>query len=323
MPAALERELDELFLEFSPVGLQGSSRLRETLALVDSSAYVDMAVPVASDKPVGSYIKRLIKKSVSWYMGFIVHQVIRFAWAVSRMSHVLVDRLEELEADIADIRVPEMPSWAIPKSDPGSQWWAVPVVGALGGVAGRVVHGECGNGSLVESLVAAGIDAYGVDPDETVIEDVVERGFDVRAATLVDHLELVEPGTVAGFVLTGSVQWMHPNARARLLDLVSSRAADDAVVALQSVAPEAWSSRVSPLTSDLAPGRPLHKETWVHLLAEHGFVASSEIDGGADRRLAPVGREHPEAATINAAIDAVNNALLGPAEYLIVARRAK
>ena len=50
LPAGLERELDELFLEFSPVGLHGRARLRETLALVDGSAYVDMAVPTESQK---------------------------------------------------------------------------------------------------------------------------------------------------------------------------------------------------------------------------------------------------------------------------------
>ena len=36
------------------MGLQGRARLRETLALVDGSAYVDIAVPVDSQKAVGS-----------------------------------------------------------------------------------------------------------------------------------------------------------------------------------------------------------------------------------------------------------------------------
>src|SRR5580692_5211311 len=58
LPAGLEQELDELFLEFSPVGLHGKARLRETLALVDGSAYVDIAVPVDSNKAAGSYVKQ-------------------------------------------------------------------------------------------------------------------------------------------------------------------------------------------------------------------------------------------------------------------------
>jgi hypothetical protein len=106
----LERELDELFLEFSPVGLHGKARLRETLALVDGSAYVDIAVPVESQKAVGGYIKRLIRKSLNWYIGFIVHQIVKFAWAVSRMFHVVVDHIEDLEAAVDSQRTPSCPT---------------------------------------------------------------------------------------------------------------------------------------------------------------------------------------------------------------------
>jgi hypothetical protein len=94
-------ELDELFLEFSPVGLQGRARLRETLSLVDGSAYVDIAVPTASNKAVGSYIKRAVRKGLGWYMNFIVSQIVKFAWSVSRMFHVVVDHIEDLEATVA------------------------------------------------------------------------------------------------------------------------------------------------------------------------------------------------------------------------------
>ena len=109
LPAGLEQELDELFLEFSPVGLQGRARLRETLSLVDGSAYVDIAVPVESQKAVGSYVKRLIRKSMGWYIGFIVHQIVKFAWSVSRMFHVVVDHIEDLEAAVEAQRTPDLP----------------------------------------------------------------------------------------------------------------------------------------------------------------------------------------------------------------------
>jgi hypothetical protein len=106
LPPVLERQLDELFLEFSPVGLQGRARLRETLAPVDGAAYVDIAVPVASNKAIGTYVKRLIRKSLQWYLGFIVHQIVRFAWAVSRMLHLMVDHVEHLEATVDPLRLP-------------------------------------------------------------------------------------------------------------------------------------------------------------------------------------------------------------------------
>ena len=45
--------------------------------------------------------------------------------------------------------------------------------------------------------------------------------------------------------------------------------------------------------------------------------------GGADRRIDHVASANPDAAALNAAIDAVNQSLLGPGEYLLVAVRER
>ena len=321
LPVALERDLDELFLEFSPVGLHGKARLRETLALVDGSAYVDMAVPVESQKAIGSYVKRLIKAGLGWYIGFIVHQIVKFAWSVSRMFHAVVDHVEDLETAVATLQIPELPDSAVPHPDPGPSWWSDEAVSALVGVEGRVLHGDCGNGALLDALIARGVDAYGVDPSETTIEAAVERGLDVRSESVLDHLEVVAPEALAGMVLAGAIQWLHPNQRHRLVTLVASRLAPDGVVVVHSATPESWTAGSSPLISDLAPGRPLHAETWAHLLADHGFRKTGLTYGGDDRRIGRVASTSPEAPAINAAIDVVNSLLLGPGEFLLVAVR--
>ncbi len=323
LPAGLERELDELFLEFAPVGLQGRARLRETLTLVDGSAYVDIAVPVESEKAVGSTVKRLIRKTMDWYIGFIVHQIVKFAWAVSRMFHVVVDHIEDLETAVESQRTPELPDTAVPASDPGSSWWSDRAVVAMAGVTGRVLHAECGNGTLLDLLIAAGVDAYGVDPTESVIEPAVERGLDVRAESIVDHLEVVAEEALSGLVLSGSVQWLHPNQRDRLVTMATSRLALGGVLVVHSATPESWMAGTSHLVSDLAPGRPLHAETWTHLLAQHGFGPAEIVFGGPERRLDHVASSNSDAVAINAAIDTVNQMLLGPAEYLLVAVRER
>ncbi|MGP0109577.1 MAG: class I SAM-dependent methyltransferase [Acidimicrobiales bacterium] len=323
LPAGLERELDELFLEFSPVGLHGRARLRETLALVDGSAYVDTAVPVASQKAVGSYVKRLIRKAIGWYVGFIVHQIVKFAWSVSRMFHVVVDHVEGLEAAVESQRTPELPASAVPVADPGSSWWSGAAVDALAGVGGRVLHAECGNGALLDVLIAGGVDAYGVDPTESVIEPAIDRGLDVRAESVLGHLEVVADEALSGIVLSGSIQWLHPNERDRLEGLVTSRLAIDGVLILHSATPESWTAGSSHLVSDLAPGRPLHAGTWSHLLAQRGFRPTALLYGGEDRRLVQVAPSNADADAINAAIDVVNTLLLGPGEYLLVAVRER
>ncbi len=323
LPAGLEQELDELFLEFSPIGLHGKARLRETLALVDGSAYVDIAVPVESQKAVGSYVKRAIRQSINWYMGFIVHQIVKFAWSVSRMFHVLVDHVEDLEAAVETQRTPGLPASAVDPGNPGSQWWSTEAVRAMAGVEGRVLQADCGNGSLVEALTAVGVDAYGVDADESAIERALERGLDVRAETMLAHLDVVAGEALAGLVLTGSVQWLHPNERDRLVNLAASRLAVDGVLVLHSGTPESWLTANARVLTDLAPGRPLHAETWSYLLAEHGFRRTALTFGGEDRHLEQVASTNPGAAAINATIETVNALLLGPAEYLLVAVRER
>ncbi len=323
LPAGLEQELDELFLEFSPVGLQGRARLRETLSLVDGSAYVDIAVPTSSNKAVGSYVKRAIRKGLGWYMNFVVAQIVKFAWSVSRMFHVVVDHIEDLEATVEANRSPDLPSGLVPATPTGSTWWAPAAVDALVGVSDRVVVGDCGDGSLVEALTAAGVDAYGIDPSDIALEPALDRGADVRAEPVLGHLAVVSDEALGGIVLTGSVQWLRPNERVRLLDLASTRLVVDGILVLHSSSPAAWAATASPVVRDLAPGQPLHPETWAHLLRSRGFTVTATIFGGDDRQLARVGAGAADAAEVNAAIDAINDLLLGPTEYLVVATRER
>ncbi len=323
LPASLERELDELFLEFSPVGLQGKAKMRETLALIDSSAYVDIAVPTASNKAIGVYIKKTIRKMIGWYMRFIADQIIKMFWATSRMSHVLVEHVEDLEADVEAHRTPDLPVDVVVPADLAAAWWAPKAASALSAVGGRVAVGECGTGSLVEALVASGVDAYGLDPSDLALEDAIDRGADLRAESVLDHLGVVADEALAGVVLTGAVERLRPNERGQLMELVATKVAVGGTVVLHSTTPEAWARSAPPLVRDLAPGRPLHAATWAHLLGGRGFAVTETTTGGAGGALAHVATSSPDAGAVNAAIDAVNELLGGPAEYVLVAVRER
>jgi len=322
LPAGLERELDELFLEFSPVGLQGKARLRENLALVDGAAFVDISVPVESRKRAGTVVKRLIRKSMGWYIGFIVQQIVKFAWSVSRMLHLLVDHVEGLEAAAEAERTPDLPETAVPAPAPGG-WWADRVVAELQGTRGRVLDADCGDGQLVAALVGAGVDAYGVDPSGPLVELAVARGLDVRTDSLLDHLEVVGEESLAAIVLHGSVQWLHPGQRDRLADLVSSRLTLGGMLLLHSATPEAWQRDAPPLVVDLAPGRPLHAETWEFLLQGRGLGRIGLHAGPVDPPLSPVVDDTPEATALNAAIAALNALRPASADYLLVTVRSR
>jgi len=171
--------------------------------------------------------------------------------------------------------------------------------------------------------VGAGIDAYGVEPSEVTVEPGIERGLDVRAESVLDHLQVVSEEALGAIIISGSVQWLHANDRQRLVQLASSRLAVGGVLVLQSITPEAWQRSAPSLVTDLAPGRPLHAATWSHLLAGQGVESVAVHAGGDDRRLAQVSGSNGDAAAINAVIDAVNELVLGPAEYVLVAARER
>ena len=225
LPAGLERELDELFLEFSPVGLQGRARLRETLSLVDGSAYVDIAVPTESQQGGGQLRQAVSSARASagtWASSS--HQIVKFAWSVSRMFHVVVDHIEDLEAVGGDAPVTRPArSMRCRPADPGSSL----VGGGRRRRAGRrdrtgCCVADCGDGSLVGRTGRRRASTpTGWIPRTSVLEPALDRGLDVRAETVLDHLEVVAGEALGGIVLTGSVQWLRPNERERLVDLVA------------------------------------------------------------------------------------------------------
>ncbi len=323
LPAGLERELDELFLEFAPVGAQGRSRLREALSLVDGAAFVDIAVPVASDKRAGGYIKRAVRGLTRFYFDFVVHQIVRFAWAVSRLAHQLVDRLESVESEIDALRPVPVPAEAVPVADDGDAWWAPVAVKALAPVTGRVLHAECGTGSLVAALQAAGVDAYGVEPSQPAAEAASAAGLDVRNEAAHEHLGVVPDEGLAGIIMPASLQWCASTERAQLVALAASRLAVGGVLVLHSATPAGWLRRAPTLLADLAPGRPLHVDTWVHLLAGHGLAVTETVSGGSTGAMERVDADLPGAASINAALELVEQSLLGPDDYVLVATRER
>ena len=61
---------------------------------------------------------------------------------------------------------------------------------------GPVIDVGCGRGEWLELLAAEGVEAYGVDTNQVVVDRCRERGLDVRAGDALVHLRQVEPGSV-------------------------------------------------------------------------------------------------------------------------------
>ncbi len=275
LPPRLERELDELFLAHSPVAGRGG-QLVEALRLVDAATFIDPVVPINSQKSGGAAVKKGLRTLNLWYIGYVTHQVSTFASAVSRALHLVDERLEALAGQVP----PPQPAPVLDTGHAGS-WWVEPAEKALAGVEGRVLHAASADGWLVKQLVAAGVDAYGVDPRPGKVDRSALDGADLRQEGVLEHVKAVEPASLAGCVLSGVVEGIAADQRAQLVEQLGLRLAAHATLVIHSLSLSAWASDAAPPEVDLAPGRPLRPGTWAHVL-EGWTVDVHEGPGGAE-----------------------------------------
>lgn len=295
LPARVERELDALFLQFSPVAGRSGS-MAEVLRMVDASAYIDPVVPVGSAKSGGAVVKKGVRQLSLWYVSWITAQVGQFAASVTRALHLVDEQLSDLGRQLEDLRVPSAPvielAWA---HGPGS-WWAAEVPGLVATAPGRVLHAACGDGWLVRVLADQGLDAYGTDPRPGRADRAETDGTDLRDEPLLDHLGATASAGLGAVVVSGLVEAMAPGERDRLLDLVDDRLAPEGVLVLHSLSLAAWAADDVPAEVDLAPGRPLRPATWASLLGDRGYRVT--VTPG------PEGRDYLVAAVAGAGIPA-------------------
>lgn len=307
IPADLERELDLVFARFAPVDALEAD-FEQVLTRAEQSTFIDTIAPVESSRPVVPFLKRIIRKVIGWYVRYVAQQTTGFAHAIARAVRLLGERVDVLE-QASPTAAPRLPSTT---KDVGH--WAPIVVERLqaAGVTGRVLHADAGDGSLLAALVEAGFDAYGVDP----VPQAGARLHEVREDAVDVHLRAVPDDALGAVVLSGCVDRMPMGAQLRVVDLAVAKAP---VVIVIGRDPAAWQRSQPAIQVDLAPGRPLHAETWAHLLDERG-CATEVVQGPAgEGALQPVPKGDK---VLNANIERLNAVLFGPSSFAVIGRRS-
>lgn len=273
-PPELLEHLDEEFNRFAPLtfrrtGIDGAIRAVET------AAFINVEAPTSSARRPVALVKTTIKKSTAWYHLHIARQVTALGVQMTRPLRMLNEELQSLTERVGrteralgratpalDRALAELTS---PIPDP-----AVPaVVEALGEHRGRVAVGGAGEGRIVSELVAAGIDAYGLDG--TTITDDVE----LRTEPMLDHLAACASDVLDAVVLGGVTDTMSNQDRALMVELATAAVRPGGRIVIVAADPSEWAGEVDPVTSDLSPGRPLHPDTWNHLLVVSGARPSA------------------------------------------------
>ncbi|MDQ1444582.1 MAG: hypothetical protein QOI20_1046 [Acidimicrobiaceae bacterium] len=314
IPADLERELDLVFARFAPVDALEAD-FEQVLTRAEQATFIDVIAPVESSRPVVPIFKKVVRKVVGWYLRYVAQQTSAFAHAITRAVRLLGERVDVLEqaSPVAAQRA-AADGDVQPPSAPDLSHWAPTLARWLQATTGRVLHAEAGDGALLAALVEAGVDAYGVDPRPR--PNVVNEVREDEAAV---HLRALPDGALAAIVLSGCVDRMALGAQLQLADLVATKVAPGGTVIVLGTHPAAWAESHAPVHVDLSPGRPLHPETWQHLLAQRGMTESEIVTGPPDRAaLAPVPKGD---RVLNANIERLNALLFGPSSYALAAHR--
>jgi len=341
-PPSFERRLDLLFSRFTPVGAK-TGHFQEALMLADRAAYVDIDVPTRSNMVGVGLLKRVLRPLLAWYFNYVVQQLVRFDSAVVRVLHMFDERLDELEQEArarrpdplveedrltpAELRAtlePLAPSAAgtpLPGPEAEVGEWAALVRRCLGQTNGRVLHAECASGGLLAALAADGLDAYGVDSRAHLLDLPSVQGLDVRREDVLEHLAAVAEGSLAGLVLSGCVDHLPVREQRGLADLAASRLGPGGVLAVVGKTPNAWARGAPVVETDLAPGRPLHPDTWAYLLERRGFGDIEVHHGQREAGLSLSQDADPAAAVLNANLARIEDALFGPATFAVVGAR--
>lgn len=78
--------------------------LRHGALLLERQATIDLQVPTASRVPGVSLVKRVLKALMIWYLRFLGHQISAFGQATARFGVTVANRVDGLDADVADLR---------------------------------------------------------------------------------------------------------------------------------------------------------------------------------------------------------------------------
>ena len=212
-----------------------------------------------------------------------------------RFLSARVGILEE-RAALEDVPVAGAP-WLMPAQELGR--WVEPVAAHLvaANPRGEVLHGDCGEGALLDALERAGVAAHGAEPRGTVALGALERGHSVSVCETADELSARPPASLGGVVLSGVVDRLPLHALITLLARARRTMTPGAPLVVAVRTPEVADDEAPGVADDDPPGvvardllapRALHAPTWALLLERAGFVSGAPLvadPAGDDGRL--------------------------------------
>jgi len=202
--------------------------------------------------------------------------------------------------------------------------------------ASPVLDVGCGRGELLDLFRDAGIDARGIDPNQSMVQECRERGLTADAADAVTYLQGLPDGSLGGLIAIQVVEHLEPAYLAELIELAFHKLKPQAPMVLETLNPACWVAFFESYLRDVTHRWPLHPETLQYLVQASGFsTATIQFRSpvpAADRLQQvplPVSQEGRDTDptvidlvdAVNANADKLNARLFTFMDYAVVARR--
>ncbi|MDX6245461.1 MAG: hypothetical protein QOE76_3184, partial [Frankiales bacterium] len=186
-----------------------------------------------------------------------------------------------------------------------------------------VVDIGCGRAELVGLLAERGVAAVGVDTDPSMVAEARDQGLDVRLQDGLDYLESQPPGSLGAIIATHLVEHLELDPLIKLLELSVSRLKPGGIFIAETPNPASLIVLGNSYILDPTHVRPLHPSLLSFLCEGAGFrdVRLAFYEPARDYHLPLV--NDPEApawtATVNTALNKLNDVLFGAQEYSVTA----
>ena len=193
--------------------------------------------------------------------------------------------------------------------------------------ASDVLDIGCGRGEFLALLKERGVQARGIDVNDSMVEVCLQKGLDASKADALGDLRAQPAGSLGGLLAAQVVEHLDPAYLTNLLDAAYAALRPGAPIVLETINPACWFAFFESYVRDITHVRPLHPDTLKFLLQASGF-------GGVEIRYqAPYPEHHKlqrvtapalgdSAETLNANVDKLNSLLFTYLDYAAIARRA-
>ncbi|MBX7244632.1 MAG: class I SAM-dependent methyltransferase [Candidatus Sumerlaeaceae bacterium] len=197
--------------------------------------------------------------------------------------------------------------------------------------ATNVLDAGCGRGEFLEILREAGVDAYGLDSDQHMVDHCASHGLRVVLGQLFAHLNEVPDESLGGIFLGQVVEHLPTESLGALAATAFRKLKPGAAIVMETINPTCLTTFSGAFYADPTHVKPVHPKALEYFLTQAGFGGINLIFSAPvpnTDKLAPLREPAPldpaikdVVLQINANFDRLNSVLYSYGNYAIAARR--